>query len=55
MWPEELVLSLAAYCGRAEVEPGEVVTHVFPFGGVRAGVRMIGAMAEGSWPSSDAS
>jgi hypothetical protein len=48
--PEELVLGLAAFCARSDVTAGEVVLHVFPFGGVRAGVEMLSKLRDGTWP-----
>ena len=53
VWPEELVLALAAYCEQAVTAPGEIVLHVFPFGGVRAGVEMVAQLSDGRWPSSE--
>jgi hypothetical protein len=44
------VLGLAAFCARSDVTAGEVVLHVFPFGGVRAGVEMLSKLRDGTWP-----
>eukprot|EP01043_Picozoa_sp_COSAG02_P043909 COSAG02_NODE_3866_length_6121_cov_318.011956_2_plen_482_part_00 len=52
VWPEELVLALAAYCEQACVPEGEVTVHVFPFGGVRQSVEMLRRLRTGDWPSS---
>lgn len=52
VWPEELVLALAAYCEQACVPEGEVIVHVFPFGGVKQSVEMLGRLRTGDWPSS---
>lgn len=51
VWPEELVLALAAYCEQANVPQGEVIVHVFPFGGVRQSMEMVGRLRSGEWPS----
>eukprot|EP01046_Picozoa_sp_COSAG06_P035437 COSAG06_NODE_3811_length_4884_cov_11.896134_1_plen_76_part_00 len=55
VWPEELVLALAAYCEQAYVPEGEVVVHVFPFGGVRQSAEMLGRLRKGDWPSASSS
>ena len=55
VWPEELVLALAAYCEQAYVPEGEVVVHVFPFGGVRQSAEMLGRLRRGDWPSASSS
>ena len=48
--PEELCLALAAYCERERLGAGEVVLHLYPFGGVESGLRMLQRMADGVWP-----
>ena len=53
VWPEELVLALAHYCEKVHAAPGEIVLHVFPFGGARQGVDMIEQLRKGAWPSSE--
>ena len=52
VWPEEMVLALAAYCEQASVPVGEVIVHAFPFGGVRPAVEMLGKLRSGDWPTS---
>ncbi len=54
VYPEELVLALGAYCEQACVPEGEVIVHVFPFGGVRQSVEMLERLRSGDWPSSSA-
>lgn len=50
VWPEELVLALAGYCDREQVPLGEVVLHVFPFGGLQLAFELTTKLSEGTWP-----
>lgn len=49
--PEELVLALAAYVEREQLPEGEVVLHLYPFGGVDRSLQLLRDMAEGAWPA----
>jgi hypothetical protein len=55
VWPEELVLALAAYCEQSQSLPGEIVLHVYPFGGVRDSTEMLKRLSAGTWPSAETS
>jgi len=50
VWPEELVLALAAYCERDGVTAGEVALHFFPFGGLPKTLELTSSLSDGSWP-----
>jgi len=50
VWPEELVLALAGYCDREKVAPGEVVLHLFPFGGLPLTFELTRKLRDGTWP-----
>lgn len=50
VWPDELVLALAAYCEREGLADGEVMLHFFPFGGLARTFELISQLQAGSWP-----
>jgi hypothetical protein len=50
VWPEELVLALAAYAEREALKEGELVCHFYPFGGVAHGLQLLADLASGTWP-----
>merc|ERR1719414_908380 len=52
VWPDELVLALAAYCEREGLADGEVMLHFFPFGGLARTFELISQLQAGSWLSS---
>lgn len=51
VWPEDLVLSLAAYCEHEHVAPGDVSLHFFPFGGLAKTFDLTSQLSKGTWPS----
>lgn len=50
VWPEELVTTIAAYCHHENVPAGEVMFHVFPFGGLAKTLELVSMLQDGSWP-----
>jgi len=50
VWPEDLVLSLAAYCEHEHVVPGDVSLHFFPFGGLVKTFELTSQLCNGTWP-----
>eukprot|EP00933_Yihiella_yeosuensis_P073866 TRINITY_DN82647_c0_g1_i1.p1 TRINITY_DN82647_c0_g1~~TRINITY_DN82647_c0_g1_i1.p1 ORF type:complete len:123 (+),score=23.09 TRINITY_DN82647_c0_g1_i1:38-406(+) len=50
-FPQDLVLSLAALCELDKTEPGEIVVHLFPFGGLPQSLSMASALRNGDWPT----
>ena len=42
--PEELCLALAAFCEQEQLGDSEVRLHLYPFGGVESGLRMLQRM-----------
>lgn len=51
VWPEDLVLSLAAYCEHEHVAPGDVSLHFFPFGGLAKTFDLTSQLSKGTWPT----
>eukprot|EP00930_Biecheleria_cincta_P066210 TRINITY_DN5226_c0_g1_i2.p1 TRINITY_DN5226_c0_g1~~TRINITY_DN5226_c0_g1_i2.p1 ORF type:complete len:215 (+),score=36.52 TRINITY_DN5226_c0_g1_i2:33-677(+) len=50
VWPEDSVLSLAAYCEHENVVPGDVSLHFFPFGGLAKTFELTSQLSKGTWP-----
>merc|ERR1712157_254006 len=50
-WPDELVLSIAAYCELLDIPAGEVVLHFYPFGGLAPTIELISGIQAGSLSS----
>lgn len=50
IWPEEMVLALAAFCERERLPEGEVVLHFYPFGGMARTFELTSMLKEGTWP-----
>lgn len=50
VWPEELVLALAAFCASECIDEHELVLHFYPFGGLARTFELTSSLRDGTWP-----